>query len=65
MTRRNLRVLHLGFEDPVMPGAGGGSVRTREIDRRLAAAGMEITASAQGQLVGVTEERVGCPEQEQ
>lgn len=31
-----LRILHLGFEDPMMPGAGGGSVRTHEINRRLA-----------------------------
>jgi glycosyltransferase involved in cell wall biosynthesis/O-antigen/teichoic acid export membrane protein len=30
------RVLHLGFEDPARPGAGGGSVRTHEINRRLA-----------------------------
>jgi glycosyltransferase involved in cell wall biosynthesis len=30
------RVLHLGFEDPRRPGAGGGSVRTHEINRRLA-----------------------------
>jgi glycogen synthase len=38
-----LRVLHLGFEHPRMPGAGGGSRRTHEINRRLAAAGHEIT----------------------
>ena len=30
------RVLHLGFEDPQRPGAGGGSVRTHEINRVLA-----------------------------
>jgi glycogen(starch) synthase len=30
------RILHLGFEDPLKPGAGGGSVRTDEINRRLA-----------------------------
>ena len=29
------RVLHLGYEDPWRPGAGGGSVRTREVNRRL------------------------------
>jgi glycosyltransferase involved in cell wall biosynthesis/O-antigen/teichoic acid export membrane protein len=29
------RVLHLGYEDPRRPGAGGGSVRTHEINRRL------------------------------
>jgi hypothetical protein len=45
MTGRDgpLRVLHLGFEDPAMPGAGGGSLRTHEINRRLAAAGMDVT----------------------
>ncbi len=31
------RVLHLAFEDPRSPGAGGGSIRTFEINRRLAA----------------------------
>src|SRR6185312_10930947 len=31
------------FEDPAMPGAGGGSVRTHEINRRLAARGHDIT----------------------
>lgn len=38
-----MRVLHLGFEDPRMPGAGGGSVRTHEINRRLAARGFDVT----------------------
>ena len=38
-----MRVLHLGFEDPGMPGAGGGSVRTHEINRRLAAKGYQVT----------------------
>jgi len=38
-----LRILHLGFEHPRMPGAGGGSRRTHEIDRRLVAAGHEVT----------------------
>ena len=38
-----LRVLHLGFEDPLMPGSGGGSVRTREINQRLADAGIAVT----------------------
>lgn len=28
-------MLHLGYEDPRKPGAGGGSVRTHEINRRL------------------------------
>jgi glycosyltransferase involved in cell wall biosynthesis/polysaccharide pyruvyl transferase WcaK-like protein/O-antigen/teichoic acid export membrane protein len=39
-----LRITHLGFEDPAMPGAGGGSLRTHEIDRRLVAFGHTITA---------------------
>ncbi|CAN5267389.1 N/A [soil metagenome] len=30
------RILHLGYEDPRKPGAGGGSVRTHEINSRLA-----------------------------
>ncbi|WP_284986333.1 glycosyltransferase family 4 protein [Arthrobacter sp. fls2-241-R2A-172] len=38
-----MRVLHLGFEDPQMPGAGGGSVRTHEINRRIAARGFHVT----------------------
>ncbi|MGP0222654.1 MULTISPECIES: glycosyltransferase family 4 protein [unclassified Paenarthrobacter] len=38
-----MRILHLGFEDPAMPGAGGGSVRTHEINRRLATQGFSIT----------------------
>ncbi|WP_369360660.1 glycosyltransferase [Streptomyces sp. cg2] len=37
------RVLHLGFEDPQQPGAGGGALRTHEVNRRLAARGVEIT----------------------
>ena len=32
-----MRILHLAYEDPRQPGSGGGSVRTREINRRLAA----------------------------
>ena len=38
-----MRVLHLGFEHPRMPGAGGGSRRTHEIDRRIVAAGHDVT----------------------
>ncbi len=30
------RVLHLGYEDPGRPGTGGGSIRTHQINRRLA-----------------------------
>ncbi len=38
-----MHVLHLGFEHPHMPGAGGGSRRTHEIDRRMVAAGERVT----------------------
>lgn len=31
-----MRILHLAFEDYRQPGSGGGSVRVREINRRLA-----------------------------
>jgi glycosyltransferase involved in cell wall biosynthesis len=31
-----LRIIHLAFEDHLRPGSGGGGVRTREINRRLA-----------------------------
>ncbi|WP_432486930.1 glycosyltransferase [Kineococcus sp. SYSU DK018] len=31
-----LKILHLGFEDPRRPGAGGGSVRTHEVNARIA-----------------------------
>ena len=61
-----LRVLHLGFEDPEMPGSGGGSVRTREIDHRLAAQGMQLTVLTtrwpgcqDGEVDGVRYEHVG------
>jgi glycogen(starch) synthase len=36
MSTRRLRILHLAFEDPERPGAGGGSVRTLQVNRRLA-----------------------------
>lgn len=42
-----MRILHLAYEDPAQPGAGGGSVRTREINRRLSAR-HEITAITSG-----------------
>jgi glycogen(starch) synthase len=58
--------LHLGFEDPLMPGSGGGSLRTREIDRRLAADGMAVTVlttrypgCVDGEYEGVRYEHVG------
>ncbi|QJY49045.1 glycosyltransferase [Pseudonocardia broussonetiae] len=34
--RPRLRILHLGFEDWRKPGSGGGAVRTREVNARLA-----------------------------
>ncbi|MEZ0490919.1 glycosyltransferase [Kineococcus sp. TBRC 1896] len=33
---RRMRILHLAFEDWRKPGSGGGAVRTREVDERLA-----------------------------
>lgn len=42
-----MRILHLAYEDPRQPGSGGGSVRTFEINRRLAAR-HEITAVVTG-----------------
>jgi glycogen(starch) synthase len=43
-----MRILHLGFEDHRMPGAGGGSVRTHEMNKRLVAAGHEVTVLTTG-----------------
>jgi glycogen(starch) synthase len=61
-----LRVLHLGFEDPLMPGSGGGSVRTGEINRRLAGEGIAVTVlttrfpgCVDGDRDGVRYEHVG------
>ena len=31
-----MRILHLAYEDPRQPGSGGGSVRTQQINQRLA-----------------------------
>jgi glycosyltransferase involved in cell wall biosynthesis len=33
---RRLRIIHFAYEDKRQPGAGGGSVRTHEINKRLA-----------------------------
>jgi glycosyltransferase involved in cell wall biosynthesis len=33
---RRLRILHLAFDDHRRPGSGGGAIRNREINRRLA-----------------------------
>jgi glycosyltransferase involved in cell wall biosynthesis len=41
-----MRVLHLAFEDHLRPGSGGGSLRNREINARLAAMGHEIDVVA-------------------
>jgi glycosyltransferase involved in cell wall biosynthesis/O-antigen/teichoic acid export membrane protein len=35
-SKRSLRILHLAYEDHRQPGSGGGSIRTREVNRRLA-----------------------------
>lgn len=43
VSQPRLRILHFGFEDPLMPGAGGGSVRTHEINKRIAARGHSVT----------------------
>ncbi len=37
-----MRILHLAFEDHRRPGSGGGSLRNREINRRLVARGHEV-----------------------
>jgi glycogen(starch) synthase len=42
-----VRIVHLAYEDPRQPGAGGGSIRAREINRRLSAR-HEITALVAG-----------------
>lgn len=42
-----MRILHLAYEDPRQPGSGGGSVRTREINKRLAQR-HEVTAIVAG-----------------
>ncbi len=42
-----MRILHLAYEDPLQPGSGGGSIRAREINRRLAYR-HEITALVAG-----------------
>ncbi|NMO92530.1 glycosyltransferase family 4 protein [Actinomycetospora sp. TBRC 11914] len=49
-----MHVLHLAFEDPAMPGSGGGALRTAEIDRRLAAAGHHVTVLT-GRYPGATD----------
>ena len=42
-----MRILHLAYEDPLQPGSGGGSIRAREVNRRLASR-HEITALVTG-----------------
>ena len=43
-----MKILHLAYEDHAQPGSGGGSLRTHEINRRLAAKGHDITVVAAG-----------------
>ena len=50
-----MRILHLAYEDPRRPGSGGGSVRTLEVDRRLAER-HEVTALVAA-YPGATERR--------
>lgn len=38
-----LRVLHLAFEDFRRPGSGGGSLRSHQVNCRLAASGVQVT----------------------
>jgi glycogen synthase len=42
-----MRILHLAYEDSLQPGSGGGSIRAREINRRLGGR-HEITALVAG-----------------
>lgn len=42
-----MRILHLAYEDPRQPGSGGGSVRTLQVNRRLASR-HEVTAIVAG-----------------
>jgi glycogen synthase len=42
-----VRIIHLAYEDPRQPGAGGGSIRAREINRRLSTR-HDITALVAG-----------------
>lgn len=42
-----MRILHLAYEDPKQPASGGGSIRAREINRRLSNR-HEITALVSG-----------------
>jgi glycosyltransferase involved in cell wall biosynthesis len=44
---RRLRIIHFAYEDKRQPGAGGGSVRTHEINKRLAR-NHDITVVAAG-----------------
>jgi glycosyltransferase involved in cell wall biosynthesis len=66
--RTAMKILVLGFEDHRRPGAGGGSLRNHEVNRRLAGLGHEIlviTARFRGSVSrsedGVRYEHVGLP----
>ncbi|MBE2320419.1 glycosyltransferase family 4 protein [Solirubrobacter sp. CPCC 204708] len=63
-----MRILHLALEDHRRPGSGGGSLRNREINRRLAANGHDVhvvTAAHQALSAreedGVTYSQIGVP----
>ena len=41
---KHLRILHLAYEDPNQPGAGGGSVHSQQVNERLTQAGHTVVA---------------------
>ncbi len=41
---KHMRILHLAYEDPNQPGAGGGSVHSHEVDERLTQLGHTVIA---------------------
>src|SRR4051812_9221236 len=68
--RKPLRVLHLIYDDIGNPWlGGGGALRTREINRRLAASGHDITvltgiypgAAPAETIAGIKYRRIGWP----
>ena len=63
-----MKILHLALEDHLRPGSGGGSMRNREINSRLAAHGhkVHVVTAAHPDLVarredGVSISQLGIP----
>jgi glycosyltransferase involved in cell wall biosynthesis len=63
-----MRILHLALEDHHRPGSGGGSLRNREINRRLVANGHEVHVVTAGHQAlaareedGVRYQQLGIP----